>query len=349
MYDVIIIGAGQAGLAVGYYLSQRNKSFIILERNASVGDSWVQRYDSLHLFTPRRYNSLPGFDFPGKLDGFPSKDEAALYLKAYTKEFNLPVRTSEHVLSISRENGGFQVNLTSEQLFAHQVVIATGPFQEPAIPQFASSLPEVVNQMHSSEYRNASQLHDGSVLVVGAGNSGAQIACELTATHDVHLAASKSISQLPLTLLGRSIFWYFDKAGLMKAHKSTAVGKWLRKKPEYVYGNELRNRIRENKIIVHPRAVRADGKRITFSDQRSIEVSNVIWATGFKRNDAWIRIPGAFDSDGQIRHTDGVSSVQGLYYIGMQWQTSRGSSLLGWVKIDAQKIADKICEATEQA
>ncbi|MFP4976121.1 flavin-containing monooxygenase [Paenibacillus sp. CN-4] len=344
MYDVLIIGAGQAGLAAGYDLKQSGMRFLIVDAASSVGDSWRNRYDSLHLFTPRMYDGLPGKPLKGDRNGLPDKDEIADYLEKYAQQMELPVRMNCKVVHLSKAEEVFYAETTQGRIEARNVIVATGPFQIKNVPSFSESLSEHVTQLHSSEYKNPSQLKPGTTLIVGGGNSGAQIAAEiaLESNQSVSISISSKMTFKPLYIMNQSIFWFFEKFKLIQANTNSRLGKWLRNQPEYVYGYELRELIKKGRVSVYTRASHAINDRILFEDDSELKADNIIWATGFKRNDSWIDIAGALDATGVILHTEGVSPVKGLYYIGLPWQTSRGSALLGWVKYDAHKIVHHI-------
>ncbi|WP_068618593.1 flavin-containing monooxygenase [Paenibacillus tuaregi] len=340
--DVIIVGGGQAGLALAYYLKQKNLNFIVLEANPAIGDSWRERYDSLRLFTPRKFSSLPGLTFPGSPGGCPTKDEAARYLTDYAEYWNLPVRTGIKVMKIVKENEGFTVHADSGDFYSRNVVAATGPFQQPYTPAFSSCLDSDVVQIHSSGYKNETQLKPGKVLIVGAGNSGAQIAVELAGSREVYLSYGDKLYFKPLTIFRKSIFWYFDKLGLIKAGLNTRVGRWMKNQPEIIYGTELKSLLQQNRIVPKARATEATGNTIVFQDNSRLQPENVIWATGFRLSYPWLQIPGALDDRGYPLHNQGISPVPGLYFLGLPWQTSRGSALMGWVGRDAAYIANQL-------
>jgi putative flavoprotein involved in K+ transport len=217
-YDVIIVGAGQAGISIGYFLKNKGLSFVLLESNHRIGESWRKRYESLVLFTPRQYSSLPGMQMEGSLDEFPSKDDMADYLEKYVDHFNLPIKLNTSVLKINKNLDEFEVTTNQGVIHSKQIVIASGAFQKPFVPSFMSSHAEKsVFQIHSSSYRSPNQLRSGSVLVVGGGNSGAQIAVELAKERNVTLAVSQSFKFLPLRFLGRSIFKWLEMVGLLYA------------------------------------------------------------------------------------------------------------------------------------
>ncbi len=339
--DVLVIGAGQAGLAMGYYLKQQALSFALLDASDRIGNSWRNRYDSLVLFTPRNY-SLPGMPMPGDPNGLPTKDEAADYLEAYAERYSLPVQLRTQVISMTKTGPDFLLETNRGTYRAGKVIVATGPFHTPYVPGFASGLPDEIYQTHSSAYRNPDELRDGPVLVVGAGNSGAQIAAELSRERQVYLSAGSGLHFKPLYLLGKSIFWYFDLFGFIHADAGSLLGSWLKRKPEQIYGLELKPLMAERKVLLQPRAIGTKENRILFENGTEAEVGNIVWATGYRSDYRWIRIDGAIDSQGNPIHRSGVSPVSGLYYLGLPWQSCRGSALLGWVGRDAAKLAERI-------
>src|SRR5690348_7963435 len=203
--DVLVIGAGQAGLAMGYHLAQSGRSFQVVDAGAEIGQAWRSRWDSLRLFTSGRYDSLPGLPFPAAPDTYPGKDDVASYLQAYAAKFNLPVRLNTSVTSLTTSGGGYVAKAAGEALEARQVVVATGPFQVPFIPLIADALGPGVHQIHSAHYRHPQNVPPGKVLVVGAANSGCQIAQELSATHRVELSVGQPLPAIPQRPLGRDI------------------------------------------------------------------------------------------------------------------------------------------------
>ncbi|WP_139489399.1 flavin-containing monooxygenase [Brevibacillus dissolubilis] len=342
-YDVLVIGAGQAGLAAGYYLSRQNGlSCVLLNSLDQAGDTWRKRYDSLVLFTPRSMNGLPGLPFPGDPDGVPDKNEVADYLDTYARHFSLPIHANTTVQRLAKTETGFIAYTTAGEYHAKKVVIATGPFSTPAIPAWAGQIDEAVTQLHTSEYLNPRQLQPGPVLVVGAGNSGAQIAIEVAQTHPVILSAGQPRRYLPQYLWGRNIFWYLQKIGFLSVTIEHRIGKWLSRQPDPIfgYGEELRRLSQSGDVVEKGRAVStsADGKRVSFADGTNEEVANIIWATGFRRDYAWVDLPGLLGEDGRLLHHRGVSAVEGLYFVGLPWQYRRGSALLGGVGRDAEYV-----------
>lgn len=341
-YDVVVVGAGQAGLAMGYYLKQTGLSFILVDGNERVGDSWRNRYESLVLFTPRSYSSLPGLKMKGEQGEFPTKDEMAQYLEEYVHHFQLPVQQKTLVQTISRNKDCFDIKTNSGIMKAKQVVIASGAFQKPFIPPVITKKMDGVLHLHSSNYVSPTQIPSGSVLVVGGGNSGAQIAVELAQKRKVTLAISQAFKFLPLHLLGKSFFYWLEIIGLLYAGIDTKRGQWLRNQRDPIFGYELKKMIAEERITIKERVVQADGKVISFQDQSKEEYETIIWATGFAPSYDWIEIEGAVSSDGKPIHSRGVSSINGLYFIGLPWQYQRGSALICGVGRDAQHLVPYI-------
>jgi putative flavoprotein involved in K+ transport len=341
-YDVVVIGGGQAGLAIGHFLAPTNRRFVILERANELAAAWRERWDSLKLFTPRRYDALPGMPFPGDPDGYPGKEEVVAYLQAYAAEFELPTRLDSPVRALRLcGDGRFEVDLDEETLTADQVVVATGGFQDPRVPDLASDLAGGVVQMHSSAYRAPADLPDGTIAVVGGGNTGFQIAEELAGTRHVHLAVGRRQAPLPQRLLGRDLFWWLTKTRLIEKSVETKLGKRMSQK-ETLVGSKP-SKIKALGVTLRPRAIRASGRSIQFEDGSSLDVDGVIWATGFRSDHTWIDLP-VFDGEGRVRHHRGVTDVSGLYFLGLQWQWTRGSALLGFVNKDAAYLAARISE-----
>jgi FtsP/CotA-like multicopper oxidase with cupredoxin domain/thioredoxin reductase len=338
-FDVVVIGAGQAGLAIGHGLARPGRRFLIVDRADSIGAAWRGRWDSLVLFTPRRFDSLPGLAFAGDLDGYPTRDEVIAYLEQYAAAFELPVELGSAVRSLDAGGGRFVVTLEHRQIEADQVVVATGPFQVPRAPALAAELAPDVFQTHSTGYRRPSDVPEGTVLVVGGGNTGFQIAKELAATHRVHLSVGSRQTPLPQTFLGRDLFWWLTKTRLLRKTVESRVGRWMRDR-DVLIGSSPRQ-LKRYGVDLRPRAVAAAGRTIRFADGGELDVDAVIWATGYRPDHSWIKLP-VIDPNGLVRHQRGVTDVPGLYFLGMSWQHTRGSALLGWVKDDAGFIAERI-------
>ena len=268
--DALVIGAGQAGLAVGYHLARQGMRFLLVDAAPEIGHSWATRWDSLRLFTPAEYSSLPGMAFPAAPGTYPGKDEVAGYLKAYAARFDLPVMPNTRVRHLDQQEGLFRVATSQGTLWARQVIVATGPFQQPAIPGVASGFAPAVTQLHSSIYRNPSDLpsaDSGKVLVVGAGNSGLQIALEVARTHQVHLAVGTRQKTVPQRPLGRDLFWWLTKTGAVTRPATSPVAAWFRKRGGDLVIGTTWDDIDAAGIHVHPRLTAADGNTAKFADQ----------------------------------------------------------------------------------
>jgi putative flavoprotein involved in K+ transport len=339
--DVLVIGGGQAGLAMGYLLAQRGLRFEIVDAAAEVGAVWRSRWDSLRAFTPAQYDNLPGLAFPAAPDTYPGKDDVADYLQAYAAHFDLPVRAGTRVTSLTQSNGVYCARAGAEAWEARQVVVATGPFQVPFIPPIAKELDPGVRQLHSAGYRNPATMPPGRVLVVGAANSGCQIAEELAATHTVELAAGQRMPAVPQRPLGRDVWWWASLLGLDRVTVGSRLGRRLAARDQ-VIGGGPRQLARRHGVRIRPRATGAAGRTVRFADGAAAEFDAVVWATGFTTDHSWIDVPGVRDERGRIRHQRGVTPAPGLYVLGLTWQHTRTSALLGWVRNDAAFLAGQI-------
>jgi putative flavoprotein involved in K+ transport len=339
--DVAVIGGGQAGLATAWHLAQQRLRFVVLEAGSELGHVWRDRWDSLKLFTPAQYDALPGKPFPAQADTYPTKDPVADYLRDYAEAFGLPVRLDAKVIKLRRlEDGSFEARTADDTVHARQVVVATGPFQVPFVPPPARGLDPSVAQVHSAAYRNPQQLLDGPVLVVGGGNSGFQIAEELAATRQVDLSVGQRAPMLPQRLAGKDLFWWLGRLGLLRVTVDSRLGRRASQR-EFVIGTNQR-RLRKAGIRFRPRLTAAEGRTVRFADGSILkDVGVVVWATGYRSDYAWIDIPGVVDN-GAVRHRRGVTEVPGLYFLGLSWQHTRGSALLGFVADDAAWLADRI-------
>jgi len=339
MVEVVVVGGGQGGLAIGYYLAQQGRRFTILEAAAEPAASWRERWDSLTLFTPARYDGLPGLPFTGDPDRYPHRDEVVEYLTNYAHQFDLPVELNSRVEAVRQDGDGYVIELADRMLEADQVVIATGPFQVPFVPAIAEALAPGVVQMHSSEYRSPDPLPTGPVLVVGGGNTGFQIAAELAESREVHLSIGSRQMPLPQQLLGRDLFRWLEATGLMRKTVDSRFGQRMKDRDTLI-GSRPRTLRRRHGVTIHGRTTAATNGTVTFADGTELTPSTVIWATGFRLDHSWIDAP-VFE-DGRLAHTRGVTASPGLYFLGLLWQHTRGSALLGWVKDDAKYLAEQI-------
>jgi putative flavoprotein involved in K+ transport len=309
--EVAVIGAGQAGLAIGHLLARQGRRFVILERADSVGSAWRERWESLTLFTPRLYSALPGLPFPGDADGYPTRDEVITYLERYAETFQLPIELNSEVKKLEfGDDGRFRLELEDRTIAADQVVVATGPFQKPHVPKLAGKLAADVFQTHATGYRRPDQVPPGAVLVVGGGNTGFQIAKELSAAHEVVLSIGSRQTPLPQRLLGRDLFWWLTKVRILEKSVETRLGQRLSAR-ETLIGSSQRELRRRYGVELKPRAVDADGRRVRFEEGSELEVDAVIWATGYRPDYSWIKLP-VFDDDGRLRHRRGITDVPGL-------------------------------------
>jgi putative flavoprotein involved in K+ transport len=344
--DVAVIGAGQTGLATGYFLRRQGRRFVMLERAAEIAPAWRERWDSLTLFTPRRYSALPGLPFPGDPDGYPTRDEVIAYLERYAETLDLPIEPNSEVNRLEQgDDGRFRLEVGDRTMAADQVVVATGPFQTPFVPKLADRLADDVFQTHAVGYRRPDEVPAGTVLVAGGGNTGFQIAKELSATHKVVLSIGSRQTPLPQRLLGRDLFWWLTKARILDKSVETRLGQRLSTR-ETLIGSSPRELKRRYGVELKPRAVDADGRTVRFGDGSELEVDSVVWATGYRPDYSWIKLP-VFGEDGRLRHRRGVTDVPGLYFLGLTWQYTRGSALIGWVRDDAEFIAERIAAYQE--
>jgi len=346
--ETVVIGGSQAGLAVGYHLRQRDLSFVILDEKGRIGDAWRRRWDSLRLFTPGRYDGLPGMPFPGSPSSYPTKNQTADYLEGYARTFELPVRTGVRVDSVSKVGDRFEVIGCDHRLFAENVVVATGAYNSPRVPAFARELDESIVQLHSTEYRNPSQIQEGGVLVVGAGNSGAEIAIELAPHHQTWLSGRDTgqeptrAGSLPDQLF-TPIMWFMATRLTVK----TPMGRKLRDHfldpPRGIpLGRVRRKDFAPAGIERVPRMTGVMNGCPVLEDGRILEVSNVIWCTGFTPDYDWIDLSLPTHNGLPIHDRGIVESCPGLYFVGLPFLYSLSSALLGGVGRDAKHIVDHI-------
>jgi putative flavoprotein involved in K+ transport len=347
LLDVVVIGGSQSGLAIAWHLQRLGLDFVVLEAGPEPGHIWRSRWDSLKLFTPAQYDALPGMAFPGPPDTYPTKEPVADYLQAYAAAFNLPVRLNARVTRLSKTDGGFEVQTADSRFRARQVVVATGPFQVPFVPPPAAKLDASVTQVHSADYRNPQALPEGPVLVVGGGNSGFQIAEELAGTRTVDLSIATRYPMLPQRLAGRDLFWWLTRLGLLRVTVNSRPGRRMSRR-DFVIGTN-RRRLERAGVRFRPRLVDAEGRTVRFADHSLLEdVGVVVWATGYRPNYDWMHIPGVV-REGHVVHRRGVTEVPGLYFLGLSWQHTRGSALLGFVADDAAWLADRVASHHQAA
>lgn len=349
-YEVVVIGGGQAGLSVGYHLARAGHRFVILDANERVGDSWRKRWDSLRLFTPAKFDGLDGMRFPAPRDHFPTRDEMADYLEAYARRFQLPVRTGVRVERLSKLGERYLIKAGAREFEGDQVVVAMSKYQQGKVPAFASALSGGIVQMHSTEYRNLAQLKSGGVLLVGAGNTGADIALEAARGGHSTFIAGRKVGQVPFRpegFMGRHFFAPL-LLGFVFKHVLTVRTPMGRKARHGVLtkgGPLIRVKsvdLAAARVERVPRVTGVRGGRPLLEDGRVLDVANVIWCTGFHAGFQWIHLP-IFDAHGDPMHRSGVvDGHAGLYFVGLPFLDSMSSSMVHGVGRDAARIVGEI-------
>lgn len=346
--DTVVIGAGQAGLATGYHLARRGLGFAILEANGRIGDTWRQRWDSLRLFTPARYDGLPGMRFPAPAHHFPTKDEMGDFLEGYARRFDLPVRTGVRVERVAPSGDGLRVETSAGAIDARQVVVAMANFQRPQVPPFAADLDAGIVQLHSAAYRNPGQLREGGVLVVGAGNSGAEIAMDVVRGHPTWLSG-RSTGQVPFdirTPMARHVLMPLVLRGVYHRLLTVATPVGRKARPGFVLKGGPLIRTRERDLaragirrVPATVAVR-DGLPV-LADGRSLDVTNVVWCTGYRSGFAWIDAP--LPDERELTHRHGPdTAVPGLYFVGLHFLYAASSAMVQGAGRDAGRVARAI-------
>jgi putative flavoprotein involved in K+ transport len=355
--SVVVIGAGQTGLSVGYFLAKHGVPFVILDAHARVGDVWRRRWDSLRLFTPAKFDGLAGMPFPARGSAFPTKDEMADYLEAYAKKFSLPVRGGVRVDGVTREGDRYLVSAGDRAYVADHVVVAMATYQKPKVPPFARELDRGVVQLHSSEYRNPSQLRDGPVLVVGAGNSGAEIALELARTGHRVSMSGRSVGEVPFDISGLAARLFLFRLVLRVVfHRvltlDTPMGRKAR--PKIISRGGPLIRVKRKQLAAAgvelvPRVAGVKEGRPVLEDGRVLDAANVVWSTGFRSGLDWVRRP-VFDDDGETRHRRGVAEGEpGLYFVGQHFLYAFSSTMIHGAARDAEHVADVIAKRVREA
>ena len=348
--DVLVVGAGQAGLATAHWLQTVPGLRVLVVDGAPVGQSWRDRWDSLQLFTPRHFSSLPGLRFPSGRSRSPSRLEMADYLQRYVAHFALPVQTGVRVDRLTRDGDRFTActttGATTGTVLARHVVLASGPFHRPFVPAAGDGLHPDVDQRHSYDYRRPSDLPPGDVLVVGGGNSAAQLAVELEATHRVTVASPGPLWYLPADVLKISVYWWLYVGRVLNASADAWISRYIRRRGDSIVGTELRELVRRGRVTLHPhRVVAGDDRAVTLEDQTVLPVSSVLWCTGFRPDTSWIDVAGAVDGDGEPVHRAGASPVPGLHWMGLPWQTRLNSSIIDGADRDARAVAARVASA----
>ncbi|CAN5346241.1 NAD(P)/FAD-dependent oxidoreductase [soil metagenome] len=347
-FKIIIVGGGQAGLAMGYYLAKAGHSLVILDAEKRIGDSWRKRWDSLRLFTPAKFSSIPGLPFPALGNTFPSKNAMGDYLEQYATHFNLPVRSGVKVDALSREGNMYKVKAGDSHFEAEHVVVAMSNYQYPKIPSFAKDLDPGIVQIHSHDYKNPSQLQDGDVVVAGAGNSGAEIALELAKTHKVYLAG-RDTGHIPFDIESKAadLFLIRFVIGFLFYHvltTNTLLGRKARPKIISMGGPLVRHKPKQFPKAGIERVTRVTGVKggkPLVDDNTVINAKNVVWCTGYYPRFSWIDLP-VFKNQEPVQNRGVVQNEAGLYFLGLHFLYALSSSMIHWAGRDARYIAKVI-------
>ncbi len=344
MLDFIIVGSAQAGLSMAYHLKQMGKSFLVVDKEDKIGESWLSRWDSLKLFTPTEFNHLEGMEFPSPKGHYPNKYEVAAYFEAYVEKFEIPIQFKTLITSIEKKKGVFRLKHEDGELKCANVIIATGPFHTPYTPPFSVKISKKVTQIHSNYYKNPEQLQEGDALVVGGGDSGFQILDEVSRKgKKTFFAGPSDAKTLPQEILGKTLWWWFTKTGFLSYSKHSWIGKLIANRPQPIIGLDIKEILNRENVIPVGRALNADGKTMTFEMDEVSTIKNIVWATGYRPNFNWIQ-GLELDKKGYPKNKRGVSAITGLYFIGLPWLHTRGSATLGGVKKDAAYIAKNIAK-----
>lgn len=345
-YDLLIIGAGQAGLALAYHLKSTSLIYGIVDGHVRIGDSWRKRYDTLTLFTPRWLSTLPGLPLSGDQNGYATRDEFADYLETYTRHFDLPVLLNTKITKLEQMDQGFHaITAADKSFYCRAVVLATGAFQQPLIPALATQLAAEVAQFTTDTYQNVLQIPAGTVLVVGDGASGRDIASELSATHQVLLATGRPRWLLPEQILGQNIWWWLKMLGLLSISSDTALGRWLRKADPFPARGKETKELAKQGVQIVPRLVAAAANSVTFANGQTQRIAAIIWAVGYRDDSTWVEIPTVKDAYGNFIHRAGISPIPNLYFLGRPWQRTRSSALITGAGTDALYLKEQIIRA----
>ncbi len=341
MLDYVVIGGAQAGLSMAYHLKKMDKKFIVLDGENEIGASWLNRWDSLKLFTPTEYNHLPGLKFNAPKGYYPSKVEVSNYFKSYVKKFSIPVQLNTLVTSVSKTKEGFSIKYKDGSIVAKNVVVATGPFHIPYTPPCHTKISDSILQMHSNYYKNENQLQKGDTLVVGGGDSGYQILNEVSedSSRTVYFSGDTSVKSLPQQFLGKTLWWWFTLIGFLSYNKYSWIGKKISSSSQPVIGTDVKGILSRKNVICVGRTKDAFKSDIHFEKNKISTIKNIVWATGYRPNFKWIE-GLELDEGNYPKNYRGVSNIEGLYFIGLPWMFTRGSATLGGVSKDASYLAD---------
>ena len=343
MLDYVIIGGAQAGLSMAYHLKLMDKKFIVVDGEKEIGASWLNRWDSLNLFTPTEYNHLPGLKFDAPNGHYPPKYEVSNYFKTSVTTFNIPVQLNTLVTSVRKTEKCFHVTYKENEIETRNVIVATGPFHIPYTPPCHTKMSESVLQMHSNYYKGVHQLQEGDTLVVGGGDSGYQILNEISkdSSRTVYFSGDTKVKTLPQQFLGKTLWWWFTKIGFLSYNKYSWIGRRISSLLQPVIGTDVKEILSRNNVKPEGRTKDALNNDIFFENNKVSTIKNIIWATGYRPNFKWIE-GLELDGDSYPKNYRGVSNIDGLYFIGLPWMFTRGSATLGGVSKDASYLANVI-------
>lgn len=336
---VLVIGAGQAGLAAAYHLARAGEPFVVVDGASRVGDSWRARYDSLTLFTPRQFSALPGLNLDGNRELYPGRDEFAGYLERYASHFEFPIRLNTRVVRLCEDDGVFNATLNDgSEIRASEVIVATGGFQQALTPAVAGQFGSGVLQLTTQTYRNPHQLPEGPVLVVGDGASGRDIAAETAQSHSTILSTGKPRKLFPERVFGKSVWWWLNVSGVLRAPAESWIGNRLNQADAFPDRGRSLSALAGLGVRIAPRLSGASGNEARFADGTSAGIRTVIWAVGYRDENRWIDIPGAMAADGSVLQRGGILPVPGMFFVGRPWQRNRASALVMGAGPDAGHV-----------
>lgn len=343
MLDYVVVGGAQAGLSIAYHLKRMGKEYVVVDGEQEIGASWLNRWDSLKLFTPTEYNHLPGLPFDASKGHYPTKFEVANYFKSYVEKFKIPVKLNTLVTAVRKTEDGFCITHKDGEIQTKNVVVATGPFHTPYTPPCHTKISESVTQIHSNFYKSPSQLQEGDTLVVGGGDSGYQILNEISkdTSRTVYFSGATTVKSLPQHILGKTLWWWFTLIGFLSFSKYSWIGKKINSATQPVIGTDVKGILSRPNVIPKGRTKDAFNKEIVFENQSVSTIKNIIWATGYRPNFHWIE-GLELDANSYPKNFRGVSNIDGLYFLGLPWMHTRGSATLGGVSKDARYLAEII-------
>lgn len=345
MLEYVIVGGAQAGLSMAYHLTKHKKDFLVVDGGAEIGASWLNRWDSLKLFTPAEYNNLPGLKFDAPNGYYPNKFDIANYFKEYVAHFNIPMQFNTLITSVKKcENGIFILTHENGVIETQNVIVATGPFHTPYTPPCHTNIAETTLQLHSNYYKSIRQLQHGDALAVGAGDSGYQILDEVSkdTSRKVYFSGETRVKTIPQQFFGKTLWWWLSLIGFLSFTKYSWIGRKISSIPQPVIGTDVKEILSRENVIPVGRTKDAMGEDLIFEKEKISTIKNVIWATGYRPNFHWIE-GLELDENNYPKNYRGVSNIDGVYFIGLPWMYTRGSATLGGVSKDAAYLAKLLC------